>query len=80
MTGPEYPRDIVDRVRVVEVEEDVCDACGAPGFVYAKMRFGSTLVYCAHHGTEYWARLHEQAITVIDHRWRLTDPDLPDES
>jgi hypothetical protein len=79
MTKP-YPVDIVDRARVVEVEEDICATCGheakVQAFVYARMRDGSSIALCGHHGTESWERLHEQAVEVIDFRWRLTQQDL----
>ena len=62
------PVDIVDRVKVVEVEDDWCDTCGSRAYVYAKMPSGRTVTYCAHHGTVYWDRLNAQASIVIDHR------------
>jgi hypothetical protein len=67
------PVDIVDRIKVVEVEHDTCDRCGpsVKAFVYAKMHSGVTLSYCAHCGTRFWEQLNAQASTVIDLRYMV---------
>jgi hypothetical protein len=78
MSRKPEPVDIVDRYpnqTVIEVAQDTCDACGAQAFVYAEMPDGRTVSYCAHHGTAYWARLNEQAVKVIDFRWRVGLPE-----
>lgn len=64
------PRDIVDKVRVIEVATDSCDAknCPAKAYVYALMPNGHSVSYCSHHGTEYLENLHKVALTVIDLR------------
>lgn len=65
------PADVVDRDRplVVEVAPDRCDAkgCGAQAFVYAEYRVGS-VAFCGHHGTEYFERLQQTAVALIDLR------------
>lgn len=60
--------------RVVEVEDDLCDACPAGAkvraYVYADLDSG-TLGYCGHHGTKYWDELNRQANFVIDLRHQV---------
>ena len=64
------PTDVVDRVTVIEVSTDTCDAknCGCPAYLYAKMPSGNALAFCGHHGTEYLPRLREQSAKIIDLR------------
>lgn len=69
------PVDIVDRViEVVEVPADFCCVrrCPARAYVFAQFEHGS-LAWCAHHGTELWAVINEQALVVIDMRHVLAD-------
>ncbi len=44
---------------------DRCDRCGAQAFFRAVLVSGE-LLFCAHHGREYGARLAEQAVRVED--------------
>ncbi len=64
-----HPVDVVDRPLVVEVAADRCDAkgCAAQAFVYAEYPVGS-IAFCGHHGTEYFTRLQQTAISLIDLR------------
>jgi hypothetical protein len=74
--------DIVDRgkkITVVEVDEDRCFTCGAQAYVYAKLKSGKSVSLCAHHGTKAWDALHEQATSVIDRRYLLSELNEPDE-
>ena len=70
------PLDIVDRLKVIEVADDLCDAknCGAKSYVFAQMPNGHSVSYCGHHGTEYWAGLNRTATVVIDLRHTILDP------
>lgn len=52
---------------VVELASETCDRCGAKAFVFAQLAHGA-VSFCGHHGTEYWARLIEQAVVVVDMR------------
>lgn len=53
---------------VVQVEADLCDACGSRAFVFAELPTGGSLAYCGHHGGEYLPKLTEIGATVIDLR------------
>ena len=44
---------------------DRCDRCGAQAFYRAVLAVGD-LLFCAHHGREYSARLAEVALEVQD--------------
>ena len=44
---------------------DRCDRCGAQAFFRAVLTAGE-LLFCAHHGREYAARLSEVALEVQD--------------
>jgi len=74
----EPPQDIVDRVKptvVIEVEEDICSACGrgsrTPAHLYAKYPSGATAAFCGHHGTEKLAELLDAECAIIDLRHRI---------
>lgn len=45
---------------------DRCDRCGAQAFFRAFLASGD-LLFCAHHGRAYSARLSEVALEVQDH-------------
>lgn len=73
------PRDIVDihperRAVVIEVDEDVCLACGSgsktQAHLYAKYPSGATAAFCAHHGTEKLDELKAAGCQIIDYRYR----------
>lgn len=64
------PIDIVDRARVVEIADCLCDAknCGAKAYVFALMPNGYSIGFCGHHGTEYYDNLCKVAVHLIDLR------------
>ena len=51
---------------------DRCDRCGAQAYVRVTLPSGGELLFCAHHGTEYEARLREMAVDFQDERATLT--------
>lgn len=53
---------------VVQVEADLCDACGSRAFVYAELATGGSLAYCGSHGRRFIPRLTELGATIIDLR------------
>ncbi len=48
------------------VVQDRCDRCGAQAYFRAVLIAGD-LLFCAHHGREYSAKLSETAVLVEDH-------------
>ncbi|MFV0374599.1 hypothetical protein [Microbacterium sp.] len=53
---------------------DRCDSCGAQAYIAAEVS-GSELLFCAHHGRKYEAKLREVASTWHDETARLHDVD-----
>lgn len=49
---------------------DRCDSCGAQAYIAAEVN-GSELLFCAHHGRKYEAKLREVANTWHDETDRL---------
>lgn len=49
---------------------DRCDACGAQAYIAATVN-GSELLYCAHHGRQFAARLRPLATSWTDETGRL---------
>lgn len=43
-----------------------CDACGHRSYVFAELRSGLELTYCAHHGLEYVPALIAGGAKVLD--------------
>lgn len=44
---------------------DRCDACGAQAYVRVDLESGQ-LMFCAHHGRKYSAKLNEVAVSIVD--------------
>lgn len=55
---------------------DRCDRCGAQAFYRATMVHGE-LLFCAHHGRAYRARLAETALRVEDHSGEVNSKPSP---
>ena len=49
---------------------DRCDSCGAQAYIAAEVN-GSELLFCAHHGRKYEAKLRQVATTWHDETARL---------
>ena len=49
---------------------DRCDSCGAQAYIAAEVN-GSELLFCAHHGRKYEAKLREVATSWHDETARL---------
>lgn len=45
---------------------DRCDRCGAQAYVRAVLPGGGDLLFCAHHGRAFAARLREVAVDIQD--------------
>lgn len=43
-----------------------CDACGHRSYVFAELRSGREVTYCAHHGLEYVPALIASGAKVLD--------------
>ncbi|MFT4220324.1 MAG: hypothetical protein QM611_07395 [Microbacterium sp.] len=52
---------------------DRCDSCGAQAYIAAEVN-GSELLFCAHHGRKYEAKLREVATSWHDETARLAEP------
>ena len=61
---PAMPATVLDAAADL-TSSDRCDRCGAQAFFRAVLHAGE-LLFCAHHGREYSARLSEVAIAVQD--------------
>ncbi len=53
---------------------DRCDSCGAQAYIAAEVN-GSELLFCAHHGRKYEAKLREIATSWHDETARLAEVD-----
>lgn len=53
---------------------DRCDACGAQAYITATVN-GSELMFCAHHGRKYEAKLKAVATAWHDETHRLSERD-----
>ena len=51
---------------------DRCDSCGAQAYIAAEVN-GSELLFCAHHGHKYEAKLREVATSWHDETARLLE-------
>lgn len=51
---------------------DRCDSCGAQAYIAAEVN-GSELLFCAHHGRKYEAKLRTIATSWHDETARLVD-------
>jgi hypothetical protein len=51
---------------------DRCDSCGAQAYIAAEVN-GSELLFCAHHGRKYEAKLRTMATTWHDETARLAE-------
>lgn len=51
---------------------DRCDSCGAQAYIAAEVN-GSELLFCAHHGRKYEAKLRTVATKWHDETARLVD-------
>jgi hypothetical protein len=58
---------------------DRCDRCGAQAYLRAVLASGGELLFCAHHGRRYDAKLRETAVEIHDETDRLarTPPVAP---
>jgi hypothetical protein len=56
---------------------DRCDRCGAQAYVQVELLHGAELLFCAHHGHQYHAKLREVALLIHDESDRLTEPEPP---
>lgn len=52
---------------------DRCDSCGAQAYIAATIS-GSELLFCAHHGRKYEAKLRSVATGWHDETARLSEP------
>lgn len=52
---------------------DRCDSCGAQAYIAAEVS-GSELLFCAHHGRKYEAKLRSMATAWHDETSRLSEP------
>lgn len=50
---------------------DRCDRCGAQAYVRVMLTSGLELLFCAHHGREYDAKLRELDAQISDQSSRL---------
>ena len=55
--------------------QDRCDECGSQAYIHVTMPVGE-LLFCAHHGNKYRAKLEEKAVSFIDETWQLSDKRL----
>lgn len=53
---------------VVNVEDDLCDACGCRAYVYAELPNGGSLAYCGSHGGRFIPKLTDLGATIVDLR------------
>lgn len=60
----------VERIPPRLTAQDRCDACGAQAYIAATVN-GSELLYCAHHGRQFAARLRPLATSWTDETRRL---------
>lgn len=51
--------------------EDRCDRCSAQAYVRVVLTSGLELLFCAHHGREYDAKLRELDAQITDESARL---------
>lgn len=72
------PADIVNRhprATIIEIDEDICIACGdgskTPAHLYARYPSGRTAAFCAHHGTEQLTKLQADGCRIVDLRHRV---------
>lgn len=60
----------LQQLRAPLTAQDRCDSCGAQAYVAVEVK-GSELLYCAHHATEYEAKLKGIATSWHDERSKL---------
>lgn len=51
---------------------DRCDRCGAQAYIRATLA-GGELLFCAHHGKEYSAKLTQVAVSIQDETQKLIE-------
>lgn len=52
---------------------DRCDRCGAQAYVRVVLNSGLELLFCAHHGREYDAKLRSMSAEITDESARLRE-------
>lgn len=70
--APVAPTGIVTTTHLRFTSMDRCDTCGAQAYIGATVN-GTELIFCAHHGRKYEAKLRAVATTWHDETARLLE-------
>lgn len=70
--APVAPTSIVTTNHLRFTSQDRCDTCGAQAYIGATVN-GTELIFCAHHGRKYEAKLRAVATAWHDETARLLE-------